>query len=101
MAKEITVEELKKVTGGAQVVSYSRFDKNDVFKDKRVSNRYAVIVDTVEIPPEKQSAYLAQYYEGAMKKDGKVHVTDMTPHGVTHDLIVANYTLTSYEVVFG
>lgn len=101
MVKEFIEEELKGVTGGAQVASYSRFDKNDVFKDNRFTNRYIVIKDTVDIPADKQNVYLLQYYEGVKKNDGKVHVTDMKVYGATHNLIVNNYTLANLEVAFG
>lgn len=100
MVKEFNDEKLNNVTGGAQVISYSRFDKNDVFKDNRLSNRYIVIKETVDIPEDKRGINIVQCYEGAMQKDGKVHVADMKVLGTSHNLIVSWYTLTSFEVVF-
>lgn len=98
--REYSDEELANVTGGAQVGTYSRLDKNDVFKDNRFTNSYIVIKETVEIPLDKLSANIIHYYEGRKKSDGKVHVNDMTVIGVCHNLIMSYYTLTDLPVVF-
>lgn len=100
MVKIFNDEKLKQVTGGAQVTTYSRFDKNDVFKDNRFANAYMVIKETVEIPPDKRNINIVQFYEAGLGKDGKVHVVDKKVLGTSHDLIVANYSLTCLEVVF-